>query len=125
MEIGTLEQLMEDTRHCMEQGCYNFTKNGKCSKCGNCCSALLPLKSSEIAALRRLIKKRGIKPHEQPKVVVAVDLTCPFLTDDNLCSIYDERPFICRIFKCDSKPTEEDVMAINEPLIPTNVRELF
>lgn len=125
MEIGKFEQVMEATRHCMEQGCYNFTKNGKCSKCGNCCSALLPLKSSEIAALRRLIKKRGIKPHEQPKVVVAVDLTCPFLTDDNLCSIYDERPFICRVFKCDSKPTEEDVMAINEPLIPTNVRELF
>lgn len=125
MEIGKFEQVMEATRHCMEQGCYNFTKKGKCSKCGNCCSALLPLKSSEISRLRRLIKKRGIKPHEQPKVVVAVDLTCPFLTDDNLCSIYDERPFICRIFKCDSKPTKEDINALSEPLIPTNLRELF
>ena len=125
MEIGALETVIANTIHCMEQGCYNFTNDGECSKCGNCCSTLLPLKSSEIARLRRLIKARGIKPHEQPKVVVAVDLTCPFLTDDNLCSIYDDRPFICRVFKCDSKPTEEEFRMIKEPLIPTNVRDLF
>ena len=26
----------------------NFTKNGKCSKCGSCCSNFLPLTQSEI-----------------------------------------------------------------------------
>jgi Fe-S-cluster containining protein len=107
------------------QGCFNFTNNGECSKCGSCCSALLPLKKSEIDRLKRLIKARHIKPHEQPLIVNAVDLTCPFLTDDNKCSIYDERPFICRVFKCDTKPTAEDVDKLDEPLIPVNVRELF
>lgn len=107
------------------QGCFNFTTNGECSKCGSCCSTFLPLKKSEIDCLRQLIKKRHIKPHTQPLVVNAIDLTCPFLTDDNKCSIYDERPFICRIFKCDTKPTAEDVAKLDEPLIPVNLRELF
>lgn len=125
MQIGTLEEVMADTIHCMEQGCYNFTQNGKCSKCGSCCSAILPLKQSEINRLKKIIKARHIKPHTQPVVVKAIDLTCPFLTDDNLCQIYDKRPFICRVFKCDSKPTEEEFRMIKEPLIPTNVRDLF
>lgn len=33
--IGTLQQAYED----MEHGVYDFTKNGKCSDCGQCCSA--------------------------------------------------------------------------------------
>lgn len=101
----------------------DFTNNGVCSKCGGCCSCLLPLKKREIDRLRRLIKERHIKPHEQPKVALVMDLTCPFLTDDNKCSIYDERPFICRIFKCDSKPDLSQFP--KEPLIPVNVRNLF
>lgn len=125
MEVGTLQSMFENTKHCMEQGCYNFTKNGECSKCGNCCSTLLPLKVTEIYRLRKLIKERGLKPREQPKVVVAADLMCPFLTMDNLCSIYNERPYICKIFRCDKRPEEKDLNGIIEPLIPTNVRDLF
>lgn len=125
MKIGALEAVMTNTIHCMEHGCYNFTKNGECSKCGNCCSALLPLTQTEINKLKKIIKTRHIKPHTQPVVVQAIDLSCPFLTDDNLCQIYDDRPYICRIFKCDSKPTVEDCMNLKETIIPTNVRDLF
>lgn len=125
IQIGSLADVIADAEHVKENGCYNYTNNGKCSKCGSCCSTLLPLKKSEITRLKQLIKERHIKPHEQPKVVMAIDLTCPFLTDIHECSIYDERPFICKVFKCDSKPTYDDYMAIDEPLISTDVRSLF
>ena len=125
ISIGKMSDIEANREHIKKHGCYNYTHNGECSKCGSCCSTLLPLKSSEIALLRRLIKQRHIKPHEQPKVFVGVDLTCPFLTDDNECSIYSDRPFICRVFKCDTPASEEDIKLINEPLIPTNVRNLF
>jgi len=50
--IGTLQQAFED----MERGVYDFTKDGKCSGCGQCCSSILPLSSSEIKEIRRYIK---------------------------------------------------------------------
>lgn len=36
--IGTLQQAYED----MESGVYDFTKDGKCSGCGQCCMNYLP-----------------------------------------------------------------------------------
>lgn len=125
IQFGSFEEYQFTADQVKTLGCFNFTINGECSKCGSCCSALLPLKKSEIDRLRRLIKKRHIKPHTQPLVVNVVDLTCPFLSDDNKCRIYDERPFICRIFQCDKVCTEDDVAALDEELIPVNVRTLF
>lgn len=127
MKTANWEEFVADTRRCMENGTYDFTKNGKCSKCGNCCTALLPLQESEVTRLKKLIKDRHLKPHKQPIVVQAIDLTCPFLSDDNLCQIYDERPLICKIFKCNSggKPSMEDLMRFKEPIVAINVRDLF
>jgi len=129
MDVKTLGDFMIDTLHCMHEGCYDFTKNGECSKCGNCCSTLLPLKRSEIIKLQNIIRERKLKPHEAPNVLAekpVFDLTCPFLTDNHECSIYDDRPYICRVFKCDKgKPSVTDFSNLNEPLIPTNVRDLF
>ena len=128
-KVGTIGEFLIDTMHQMHKGCYNYTKNGECSKCGECCSALLPLKRSEVVKLRRIIKERNIKPHCVPKVVAVnpmFDLTCPFLTDNHECSIYDDRPYICRVFKCDKgKPSASDFANIEEPIIPINVRDLF
>lgn len=52
MIIGTLQQVFED----MERGVYDFTKDGKCSGCGQCCSVYLPLSSVEIKEIRRYIQ---------------------------------------------------------------------
>lgn len=127
-EVRTLGEFIADTLHNMHEGCYNYTINGECSKCGQCCSTLLPLKRSEVEKLKKIIRTRNLKPHCQPRVLSAepmFDLTCPFLTDEHECSIYDDRPYICRIFKCDSKPSVSDISAINEPMEPTNLRDLF
>ena len=55
--IGTLQQVFED----MEHGIYDFTKDGKCSGCGQCCSVYLPLSPGKIKEIKRYIKKHHIK----------------------------------------------------------------
>ena len=125
IQFGSFEEYQFTADQVKTLGCFNFTNNGECSKCGSCCSALLPLKKSEIDRLRRLIKVRHIKPHEQPKVVTVVDLTCPFLSDDNKCRIYDERPYICKTFMCNRKFADIDLAELDEQFYPINVRDLF
>lgn len=105
--IGALRQVFDD----MEHGVYDFTKDGKCVGCGQCCSSILPLSSSEIKEIRRYIKKHHIKEqkHCVPLVNPAVDLTCPFLMDSkkkDKCAIYPVRPKICRVFQCNQPPSK-------------------
>ena len=103
--IGTIEQMIKD----MEHGVYDFTKDGKCSQCGACCSDLLPISENEYRRIKRYIKKHNIKEqkHTAPAVLVEqpkLDLTCPFLNENKKtekCVIYPCRPAICRCFVCD------------------------
>lgn len=85
--------------------CSDLTKNGICTGCGECCASMLPTTFNEADYLKKLIKARNIKPHSNVIIStdVIVDLTCPFLLKDKTkdrCSIYDERPIICRNFIC-------------------------
>ena len=54
--IGTLEEVMKD----MKCGVFEFTKDGKCSGCGQCCSNYLPISSKEIKEIKRYVKKHHI-----------------------------------------------------------------
>lgn len=38
---------------------------------------------------------------EQVPERAEIDLTCPYLTDGKLCAVYDARPDICRVYRCD------------------------
>ncbi|WNG39899.1 YkgJ family cysteine cluster protein [Archangium minus] len=51
----------------------------ECTRCGACCVA------PDIAAL------------DKP-----LGLRCPHLTADNLCSVYDRRPQVCRDYQADA-----------------------
>lgn len=81
------------------------TINGECSQCGGCCPSMLPVTENELSELRELaqnVKPHAIKPTPD---TITVDFTCPFLEnapDDgkSRCSIYDDRPLICRKFTC-------------------------
>ena len=98
--IGTIEQMIKD----MEHGVYDFTKDGKCSQCGQCCANFLPMSEKELKIIKRYVKKHHIKPqkHLMPTVEPVMDFTCPFRDDQNrICTIYQQRPQICRSFKCD------------------------
>lgn len=97
---------LEAVKHGMEDNIYNYTKDGKCSGCGNCCSNLLPMSRKEVDAIHRYIKKHGIKEcrHLFPVATPVIDMTCPFRDNDRgICTVYEVRPEICRQFICDSE----------------------
>ena len=106
MKIGTLNQVVED----MENGVFNFCKDGKCIGCGNCCSDFLPLSQSEIKDIKRYIEKKHIEATKRNLVLTkTLDMVCPFLDDTedcDKCKIYPVRPQICRVFKCDTPPSK-------------------
>ncbi|MBQ3799483.1 MAG: YkgJ family cysteine cluster protein [Treponema sp.] len=94
MTRGILQEVAQE----MESGAYDFTKDGECSRCGRCCSAILPVTRKEIKVMRQYAKAHHIKTerHEDE------DLLCPFLsTKEKSCMVYEVRPQICRVFRCD------------------------
>lgn len=90
------------------QTIIDFTENGRCSSCGNCCSDLLPMSENEVNRIKNYIKKHGIK-EQRHNAMVGIDITCPFRDEANRkCLIYAIRPAICRQFMCNH--TKEDIM---------------
>lgn len=85
--------------------CENYCNKGMCSNCGNCCTELLPLTMTEVKLIKAYIKEKKIKPYSptvgKSKGEYFVNLQCPFrdFTKKN-CMIYEVRPKICRLFKC-------------------------
>lgn len=89
----------------------DFTKDGKCSNCGGCCSNLLPLRDLEVIEIRQYVKINKIKATNNqlaPLRSKVIDLTCPFRSEaENKCTIYSVRPNICRFFLCDNDKARE------------------
>jgi Fe-S-cluster containining protein len=87
----------------------DFTVNGECSKCGECCGDFLPLTEKEIAQIKKYIKKHDIKEYKNfPLVAVNyLDMSCPFRDNSKgICTIYEIRPSICRAFMCNYSKKE-------------------
>lgn len=92
----------------------DFTKDGECSRCGGCCSSIIPLDPEEAAVLKRYADAHGIRP-EIPPGDDMVYLHCPFLEREEggktcRCLAYDARPAVCRTFSCHNT-TEGNVRA--------------
>lgn len=112
MKIGDVNDIIQDTLKCMENGTYDFTKDDKCSGCGQCCSNILPMTQTEIDTIRRYIKRANVREqkHFVPSANPMVDLTCPFLDTSKSaekCTIYPVRPRVCRDFICNPKQRKE------------------
>ena len=89
---------------------HNCDKNGNCTRCGNCCAAMLPITKQEEKTIRKYIEDNDIKP-EFFCNETDMNLQCCFYDRTNkLCKIYDVRPSICRSFKCnrDNKELEKE-----------------
>lgn len=105
----------------------NFTCNGECSNCGQCCGDILPLSKSDISKIDSYLKKHKIEA--TPKnLLVAIDNTCPFRDEKNKkCKIYEVRPEICRVYKCDKTPQEvyknREIVSFNK--LQKSMRDLF
>jgi hypothetical protein len=105
MSIGTLDQLMAD----MKKGVYDYTQDGHCSSCGQCCSNTLPMSKKEAVRIREYVQRKHIKEcvNRPPTMEPVKDWTCPFRDNvKRICTIYEVRPAICRDLQCD-KPRKD------------------
>ena len=104
--------ITNNIRDAIKPQITNFTCNGKCSNCGQCCSDFLPISNKEIKTIKRYIEQHKIKECNHLPIIVnnVLDLTCPFRDNvNNKCTIYEVRPEICRNFICSkSMPQIED-----------------
>ena len=121
--------MLSAVRRGMEDNLYNYTVNGKCSSCGNCCSNILPMSRKEIDIIKKYIKKNGIKECKRllPVAGKNYDMTCPFRDNTKkICTIYPVRPEICKQFICDSeKRAKHNRKLLGQTRTITMVRETF
>ena len=110
----------------------DYCVNGKCSGCGQCCSNYLPLSDKEIKAIKLYIKRNNIQPAKHllaPVRAKPVDMICPFRDEEKrVCTIYEVRPLICRIFQCNRTPLDVCGEALKHPhkkRTGVNVRATF
>lgn len=80
-----------------------YSENIDCLACANCCRTLGPAISDR--DIERMAKALRMKPSVFTESYLKVDedgdfvfksMPCPFLMDDNYCSIYESRPKACR-----------------------------
>jgi Fe-S-cluster containining protein len=92
-------------------------------RCGECCRRLLIEVDVEDAEHEPKIKELG-SPIYHPAVLTGTgrdeligyllnrqgeDVSCVFLSEQNLCSIHPTRPLVCRLFNCDDKDRDDQV----------------
>lgn len=91
---------LDDTIHAIHQEVFEEIN---CLDCGNCCRTLGPRITE--ADIQRIAKSLRLKAHEVVNRYLRIDedndyvfktMPCPFLGDDNYCSIYENRPKACR-----------------------------
>ena len=74
-----------------------------CLDCGNCCKSISPAMKDR--DLERIAKYLKVKPSELLEDLMEIDedgdyvfrsQPCPFIGQDNYCSVYPVRPKVCR-----------------------------
>ena len=122
--FSSLQEYIESDKEVIDA-----TINGVCSKCGQCCSAILPVTPQEIEQIRKYIEKNEIKPEPTLKILAnkTIDLTCPFYKQ-NKCLVYEVRPRICKDFMCDKTPQEamsKELIGNYKNIKKVNFRKVF
>jgi Fe-S-cluster containining protein len=87
---------------------YSAFEKQDCRECGKCCKegvSLTVFKSEQnFVQLRRKAEAfASLKQASVTKMPIGMTLSfpddsCAFLTDGNSCSVYDQRPLLCRLF---------------------------
>lgn len=95
-----------------------------CLSCANCCKNYSPrFKTPDIKRISKVVGMREsvfidnyLRIDEEGDYVL-ISKPCPFLGEDNFCSIYEDRPSDCRRFPY----TDEDVFIKKQSLTLKNV----
>lgn len=105
MKESNIQEIVKDLVFSNTNKIVNCSINGKCSKCGECCSNFLPISQSEIDKIQKYVIEHKIRPQKQ-MLVMRNTLTCPYF-DGKKCLVYEVRPLICKEFYCYKKPDVE------------------
>ena len=87
-------------------GITDFTKDGACSRCGSCCTSLLPATDAELHAMKAYADAHDVIPMlpAGKKYADMAYMRCPFLHKKDggecECLVHPARPAICRTFLC-------------------------
>ena len=90
----------------MGNSVIDYTRDGKCSCCQECCSDILPLTIKEIEAIFEYMNKAGVRPISRYSAFPEprIDMRCCFIDDrTHRCMVYSVRPEICRKFICNQQ----------------------
>ncbi len=105
-----------------------------CVKCANCCKTTSPIfYEKDIERAAKFLKiKPGIFTEkyltvDEDKDHVLKSAPCAFLSDDNLCSIYDARPTACKEYPHTNRKKVVQLMelTLKNSLICPAVAEIF
>ena len=102
-----LDKLKKNRPSDLDQITNNFHDEAftriDCLKCANCCRTTGPLiKNKDITVLAKHFKQKEtefMNKHlrtDEDGDFVFNNIPCPFLNDDNYCSVYESRPNACR-----------------------------
>lgn len=73
---------------------------GDCRGCGGCCGRYVPVSAFDLARLEGYLRGHEVTPNYS-------DGMCPFLSADRTCMVYEARPQICRVYRCDRHASGE------------------
>ena len=94
------ERKLDDVFHSAHEEVFS---NTDCLQCANCCKTTSPIFYQ--ADIERLSRALRMKPGDfvtqylqvdEDKDYVLKSAPCPFLGEDNYCSVYEHRPKACR-----------------------------
>lgn len=103
-----------------------FSSKINCLSCANCCRSLGPAIYDK--DIERIAKALRIKPSEVVSSYLKVDedgdyvfrtMPCPFLMNDNYCSIYESRPKACREYPHTDRKKFEQIYKLTVKNIST------
>jgi Fe-S-cluster containining protein len=105
MKESNIQEIVQELVSGNINNMVDCSINGKCSKCGECCSNFLPVSQSEVDKIQKYVIEHKIRPQTQ-LLIMQNTLTCPYYNGKK-CLIYEVRPLICKEFYCYKKPTAE------------------
>lgn len=107
---------------------YSTIPQGKCGGCTKCCMESVHTHFVEFLNIFRYMKEnRRLYEELLPKIIryyfleLVTKEHCPFLNDQGMCSIYDYRPLVCRLF---GHWTQEEYEESYKNVLSTNLQNM-
>jgi Fe-S-cluster containining protein len=84
----------------------DYYKEGKCSRCGECCTPFIPITNKEYKTIKKYIKENKIDKENLVEGNNVYIKCCFYNRKEKKCNIYKVRPEVCKRFKCCNTPQQ-------------------